>query len=207
MYWPVSVCESFGGRMVFVHASNGVEMSGNPEVVRWLPEGFVNAYETLLAGTYGDGLGQGPGGLGHTPESGIVSGGEGFSSRVPLKAGADACIEVRKSVDRRLRALGRDVAAWAESGDWNKTVRKEKRCYRCEKYGESSWTYCAWCGSVVGGAVVYRCECGPEIHQGTRSDVIYCARRRGDLPDSVPDSMVTVEWMSPSVDMAGRVKV
>jgi hypothetical protein len=125
------------------------------EVLRMIPEGFLLQYELLwLRGLKGGVSGPNGG----DPDSAVEparrvtrtstsqvetrgaakSGGrrQGVSGRTLL--GDLRAVAYRARIDRKLRALGREMARWADDGG---QVRM-RRCTRCRVWTEEGWNYC-----------------------------------------------------------------
>jgi hypothetical protein len=58
--------------------------------------------------------------------------------------GNEAALLFKRRVDRKLRALARDIRAWLD----HDTVRAGiRRCTKCRRYAEDTWTHCPWDGA------------------------------------------------------------
>jgi hypothetical protein len=128
------------------------------EMVRHLPHDFVLAYEAITSALYNDGCG----GLGEVVEragagrltrvstnqtetrGGAKSGGRaGLSTRSVVVS--DKAAALKSKVDRKLRAIARDVVTIMAPAD--RVRLGSRRCVRCKKFAEGEWSYCPWDGS------------------------------------------------------------
>lgn len=147
---------SIRGEIRDLSARKGFDVGGvHSEIVRMLPEGFVLQYELLwlrgLKGVSGQRLGD--------PDSAVEpakrtvrvsttqvetrgaarSGGrrQGVSGRTLL---ADLrAVAFRSKIDRKLRALAREMARWSGGDDEKSLVR---RCTKCRVWTEDGWNFC-----------------------------------------------------------------
>ena len=56
----------------------------------------------------------------------------------------DAALRMKRRIDRKLRLLARDMKAWMGDDNARAGVR---RCSRCNRYAEDTWTFCPWDGA------------------------------------------------------------
>lgn len=145
---------------------------------RFLPQGFLLNYELLLhkglvlnqGGVRGGrgydesvepSAGRPTGGMGSVRSgqterrigAGGGSGGRGAGSEKPVIRSHEAVL-MRDRIDRKLRALGRQMAAWMSEGEDRKRNGKGVGQYRCtgkkcRRIAEADWHYCPNCGSRV----------------------------------------------------------
>lgn len=133
------------------------------EVMRALPDDFVYRYELLWLRVFTSAVGGRPGGTppvtvakarrvvrtstGQTETRGGASGGKklaGASERTVVAN--DEALAFKAKVDRKLRAISRDMRVWLGDGGAKAGVR---RCSRCRKFGEDTWTFCPWDGQPM----------------------------------------------------------
>lgn len=118
------------------------------EAVRFMPENWVRSYDTLCDRVFGEGKGiSSPMGKRKEVPIGQVN---GPVSEVQLSG---AAMDYKKMVDRKLRALGREIEYWLESrGVERAEVEKRHglRCGGCGRFMEGGWKWCAWCGKKCG---------------------------------------------------------
>lgn len=139
------------------------------EVLRYLPEGFLLQYELLWLRAYGA-----AGGAGERradPDAAVVGtrrvvrtstgqtetrGGAHAGHRAPgtgtkVTVRDDRAFRAKQRADRKLRAIGRDIAdeLGLMSGGGGVERAGVRRCTRptCRKWAEESWTYCPWDGA------------------------------------------------------------
>jgi hypothetical protein len=126
------------------------------ELIRLLPGGFSGAYEELVLRCFPVLRGEGA----RDPESVVapsravrtrVSTGQtetrggahnarrsGLNTRDPL--GSERAIRLRARVDRKLRALAREMQAYLDAG--NERRDQLRRCTRCRTFADTDWLYC-----------------------------------------------------------------
>ena len=101
-------------------------------VKSYLPTPFVQAYQELCDDLF-RGVGSGLGNVSDMPraprsnQKGLHHGGLKDTRK----------INQRKNIDRRLRALARDIRSAGQ---------EPLRCSSCAKFIEDGWKHCAWCG-------------------------------------------------------------
>jgi hypothetical protein len=126
------------------------------ELVRLLPAGFSGAYEELVLRCFpvlrGDPA--------KDPESVVAPGRavrtrtstgqtetrsgahnarrSGLNTRDPL--GSERALRLRARVDRKLRALGREMQTYLDAG--NERRDQLRRCTRCRTFADTDWLYC-----------------------------------------------------------------
>jgi hypothetical protein len=135
---------------------------------RYLPAGFLFAYEVLIlrGSVLNLGLRGGRGyDEGRDVRSGRRRGGLGsarsgepelrLTASPPSRRGGsrdlvrdEVALAKRKSVDRKLRKLGREMLTFLEGVEKSRTVR---RCTgkKCRQFAEEDWIYCPRCASPV----------------------------------------------------------
>jgi hypothetical protein len=134
------------------------------EVLKYLPESFVLQYELLWLRAYGA-----AGGAGERradPDAAVVGtrrvtrtstgqtetrGGAHAGHRAPgvgtkVTVRDEVALRAKQRVDRKLRALAREMSAASGGGVERAGVR---RCTRpaCRRWAEESWTHCPWDGA------------------------------------------------------------
>lgn len=112
------------------------------DCVDFLPEKFLQSYDSLCDKIFGEGKGisspMGKRGIAtfsklKNPDGGIKDG---------------QAINYRKTVDRRLRALAREMDHWLETKEDRKEIegRQQQKCRNCGKFVDAAWAFCGWCG-------------------------------------------------------------
>lgn len=128
------------------------------EVLMYLPDGFVTAYEDLWHRAYGTGAVR----TSDVGRAGVVKNDVRLRSNqadrvggvgVGKKAGASVtsivhsghAVNVKQRIDRKLRALAREIVAAMTDGDVRITL--PRRCAgRCARWADPDWNYCPNCG-------------------------------------------------------------
>ena len=128
------------------------------EVLLYLPETFVERYEELWHRAYGTGAVS----VSDVGRSGVVKndvrlrsnqadrvGGVGVgkkaSARVTSVVHSGHAVNVKQRIDRKLRALAREIVAAMADGDARITM--PRRCAgRCARWADPEWNYCPNCG-------------------------------------------------------------
>lgn len=130
------------------------------EVLYMLPRDFLTGYMEL----FDDALKFGEGHAGERGEEAKSSGGKGIHrGKMPmLGAGgkrykehwtikSEEALDLKKTIDKRLRAIGRDIRNRDRDKDGESDERT--RCSRCGRIMARDWNFCAGCGNhrPVGG--------------------------------------------------------
>lgn len=135
-------------------------------VERFLPDGFVNAYEQLLGQAFSaaamsvkgqeqidiPGVGKGKNGLGSV-RSGMTE--VRSVHRSPPRAassviGSEIAMQFRSSMDRKIRKITREMRFFLDKANGEKGVNPQRKCSgRCKKFGDGDWMYCPWCGGPM----------------------------------------------------------
>lgn len=122
-------------------------MPSPEEAMRLLPRKFVEAY-MLLHEVGLRSLGSSLGNVSDAPKQQIRD--TFVVSNGGLKD--ETAIAYRKSVNRQLRLIGRDMVSWLEgTRDQRRALTAvcSIRCYQCNKFIEGTWNNCAWCGRAI----------------------------------------------------------
>lgn len=65
-------------------------------------------------------------------------------SKAPSPGGVDvaneAALYFKRKVDRKLRALAREMKVWLDGSAHS----GQRRCSSCKRYGDAEWLYCPW---------------------------------------------------------------
>jgi hypothetical protein len=152
------------GEVKRVLISSGLGLSASElgdEVLRSMPEKFVFAYELLWLSAFGRSVGgRSSGGV---VEPNVVSkarrvtrvstnqtetrggakagGMQGLSDRDVISN--EIALEKKRRIDRKLRALARDIRSFIS----RETDRAgNRRCSSCKRFGDDEWVYCPWDG-------------------------------------------------------------
>lgn len=128
------------------------------EVLLYLPEKFVEAYERLWHEAYGTGAvtaaanprvgvvkDQPPRVSSGTADrmGGVGAGHKKAGARVTSTLRSERALTTKSRVDRKLRALARDIVAADGSG----SDTLPRRCAgRCKRWADPEWNYCPNCG-------------------------------------------------------------
>ena len=127
------------------------------EVLMYLPDGFVTAYEGLWLAAYGTGAVR----VADNPRNGVVKdqpprvssgttdrmGGVGVSgkksgARVTSTLHSERALILKSRVDRKLRSLAREIV-----NDVDTIISLPRRCAgRCKRWADPEWSYCPNCG-------------------------------------------------------------
>lgn len=137
---------------------------------RILPDGFTAVYEALYVQSLDDGMG----GKGKVADAGIALGraagkpvgqyrvSTGERTSIGRKSGPklkkldqtsktlkdERAFNFRVKVDKRLRAIGREIAAFLEGQDL-RLVSHRVCSGKCGKFGDAEWNFCARCGGPM----------------------------------------------------------
>lgn len=118
------------------------------EIVRKLPNGFIEAYGYLHSLALADSASMN-GGRGYDEVSDTrIKGGakppkKYGSNRDPLKSSsANGYID---TVNRKLRRIGREIKGFIEHNSPNAEMRQCSN-RKCRRFAEAEWLYCPWCG-------------------------------------------------------------
>jgi hypothetical protein len=139
------------------------------QVVRFLPQGFIFAYEQLVDEGYSSKQ------FGGNPAS-PVSGDSQIKGKAPRRTSgrlrssevdktlmaekakrstppeiqmrSEKAVDFRKNIDRRLRRLGREIKAFL-AGENPLTGSSRKCAGKCGKLGDAEWSFCARCGGPM----------------------------------------------------------
>ena len=113
------------------------------EIKGFLPHPFIESYYGLVAAVFGDGLGQTSqlANLSDAPKQQLRD------SYVTSDGGLkdQRAVEYRKLVDRRLRAMARDIRDWTNG---SRAMVKPRKCTGCGLFIDEGWRYCAYCGDA-----------------------------------------------------------
>jgi hypothetical protein len=138
----------------------GVELER--EFTRVLPSGFVTAYLALHLKALGISQSSGASDVGVAQAK--ASGPRTSTSQTETRGGAKpgkklagaagkqviknaAALAHKAKVDRKLRSITREVWVWMRE---DTTARSSvRRCTRCKKYGEDTWSFCPYDGQAM----------------------------------------------------------
>lgn len=128
---------------------------------RLVGERFANALEGVYVASLrylrstvpadGAGLGSGMGRAVVKPAAGLsdrslMMPGAKVSGGVKLGAGGlvadERALAFKSSVDRKIRKLTREMESWLENESSLREEKVVRKCGKCKKYAEESWTYC-----------------------------------------------------------------
>jgi hypothetical protein len=130
------------------------------EIKRFMPRGFIEAYDTLTDLIFGEGKGT-------SSPLGALQDNEG-AGKQPLSKSwvtsngglrSEKAMDYRKNIDRKLRKLGREVDSWIEAdADGREQIETigSLRCRPCGRFVDSDWFHCAWCGHPTGARATTR---------------------------------------------------
>lgn len=158
--------EAVARRIAEISAAAGVPHSrASLEVLYYLPTDFLAKYSELFNSC----LRLDSGGVGGSPEEqparvsgvwkgklpGVTGGGKRYKEFWIVRD--DDLLELKKRVDKRLRAIGReigvDLKASTEDKGQGDELHGRVRCTRCGRIMARDWNFCAQCGNhkPVGG--------------------------------------------------------
>lgn len=137
---------------------------GEEVVLRFLPPGLVLMYESLAHRglVLGDSSGYDESvdtSVGQVTTGRTSSSQKEYSIRKSAGAGkygsgrkvvrSEAAVEYRKKIDRRLRKIAKEIENFLSDEEVKPVVSKKCPSGRCGLFGESGWTYCPNCGTVL----------------------------------------------------------
>jgi hypothetical protein len=133
------------------------------EILYLLPEEFIGRYIWLwekALGPAGSGEAAGRqaarnGGLGlartRTEKKGVVPTGASPTQkkwkRMGLSVRDEKALELKDRIDRRLRAIARDIRAYEVEGMMAK--QQTAQCISCRRMGDPNWKFCPYDGSLM----------------------------------------------------------
>lgn len=160
--------EAVTRRIAEISSAAGVPHSrASLEVLYYLPRDFLQRYTELFNAALK--LDNG-GGAGRSEDEGgtkvsnsyrgsrpmVGAGGKRYKQYWVVKS--DEALDLKKRVDKRLRALGRQIATDMIFGEEEKKDGRIQ-CSRCGRIMAGAWRFCAWCGNHRPvGDEVYRGE-------------------------------------------------
>jgi hypothetical protein len=139
------------------------------QVVRFLPQGFIFAYEQLVDEGYsskqfggnpaspvsgdsrikGKALRRTSGRLRSSEVDKTLMAEKAKRSTPPeIQMRSEKAVDFRKNIDRRLRRLGREIKAFL-AGENPLTGSSRKCAGKCGKLGDVEWSFCARCGGPM----------------------------------------------------------
>lgn len=133
-------------RLAEIRAAAGVPHSQiSLEVLYFLPEKFLTAYQTMFARALRSDGGEDArarsqaeaGEVGKA--SGGTTGGAGRRYKKSFVVLDEKALDIKGQIDKRLRMIGRDIEAQLAGGEME---RAEMRCGRCGTFTQSRWRYC-----------------------------------------------------------------
>lgn len=151
-----AVDEALDRRLAEIGAAAGVPHSRiSLEVLYYLPKDFLERYTALFNAS----LRLDSGGVGGNADEQTTRVSSEYRGKRPMVGSGgkrykeywvvrdDELLDLKKRVDKRLRAIGRDIG-WEMSGGDEAEKAKESRwhCSRCGRLGARDWKFCAECG-------------------------------------------------------------
>lgn len=144
-------------------ADAGVDMRRMSQEVLWfLPRDFVDAYSEVFYRAFAGKDDGGTGGRGAMDEEkrivGKASGkglqGLGGAKRKTYKKywviADDKAVRIKDLVDRRLRAMARELKLELAARD-DTEAEERLKCEGCKRYVQAGWQYCPGCGAGLRG--------------------------------------------------------
>jgi hypothetical protein len=146
--------EALQRRLTEIMSAAGVPHSrASLEVLYMLPPEFLRKYSELFdaalkfadssAGERGEEAKAGVGGAYRGKRPMVGAGGKRYKEHWVIRS--EDAFELKKRVDKRLRALGRELLEELRTGENNGQVRA--RCARCGRIFGRDWNFCAGCGN------------------------------------------------------------
>lgn len=133
------------------------------EILDVMPEGFVFQYQSLWLSAVGRSVGGRPGLPERVVAPNVVAkanrsqprtstgqrehrGGAKRSKDVDpggVEIAREGDLNFKRKMDRKLRAIAREIRVWREGGRLKGGIR---RCSQCKRFGDEEWVYCPWDG-------------------------------------------------------------
>lgn len=145
-------------RLTEMFAAGGVSEARTAlEIVYMLPDSFREEYMKLFHRSLGMADGQ-TGVRGKAQEStaalgrapGKTPGGGGKKFKTYWVVRDESALDLKGSIDKRLRALARDIRTELEAGDAEaRGATTRPRCPRCSGIVALGWKFCASCGQFL----------------------------------------------------------
>lgn len=145
-------------------AATKVRLALLADELRMMPNVWVEAYGALCSASFTDGL-EGRGAnqnpyvspkvtrvrtrTGETETRGLATRGKAPFPKGGVEARSERLMATKSRIDRRLRTLAREIR---DELDGRKQAGAVRKCTRCKRFGEETWSWCPYDGAPMESA-------------------------------------------------------